>query len=144
MLEMSQLITEEDMRDIIQKAKPDKYPGVDEIPNCFLQAMGEPLIKALQALITAVFRASYYPKSFRVARTIVLHKPSKPDYSDPGAWRPITLLSTIGKVIETLAARQLSSLAEREGLLPDSQMGNRMNRSTETAVELLVEQIYTV
>ena len=41
-------------------------------------------------------------------------------------------------------AHQLSSLAEREGLLPDSQMGNRTNRSTETAVELLVEQIYTV
>jgi hypothetical protein len=106
--------------------------------------MGEPLIKALQALITAVFKVNYYPKRFRAARTIVLRKPSKPDYSDPGAWRQIALLSTLGKVIETLAAHRLSSLAERQGLLPDNQMGNRTNRSTETALELLVEQIYTI
>ena len=35
-------------------------------------------------------------------------------------------------------------LAEKEGLLPDCQMGNCMNRSTETALELLVEQVHTV
>ena len=123
--------------------KPDKCPGADDIPNRFLQAMGEPLIKALQGLAAAVLKASYYPKSLRAARTIVLRKPSKPDYADPGAWRPIALLSTIGKVIETLATRKLSSLAEQAGLLPNSQMGNRKNRSTETALELLVEQIHT-
>ena len=74
-----------------------------------------------------------------MAYTIVLRKPSKLDYSDPGAWRPIALLSTLGKVIETLVAHWLSSLAERQGLLPDNQMGNRTNRSIETALELLVE-----
>jgi hypothetical protein len=73
-----------------------------------------------------------------------LRKPRKPDYSDPGAWRPIALLSTLGKVVETLVARQLSDLAEQERLLPDVQMGNRRNRSIETALELLVEQIHTI
>jgi hypothetical protein len=63
-LVISQLVTKEDVRDIIRKVKPDKCPGADEIPNRFLKAMGEPLIKALQALITAVFKISYYPKSF--------------------------------------------------------------------------------
>ena len=43
-----------------------------------------------------------------------------------------------------LAACQLSTLAEQEGLLLDSQMGNRTNRSIKTALELLVEQIHTV
>ena len=94
-------------------------------------------------MITAVLKASYYPKSFCTARTIVLRKPSRPDYADLGAWRPIALLSTIGKIIETLAARWLSNIAEQAGLLPDSQIGNCTNRSTETALELLVEQIYT-
>jgi hypothetical protein len=41
-------------------------------------------------------------------------------------------------------AQRLSSLAEQQKLLPDSQMGNRKNRSIETALELLIEQIYTV
>ena len=61
---MSQTVTEEDVQDIVQKVKPDKCPGADEIPNRFLQAIGGPLIKALQALITAVFKTSYYPKIF--------------------------------------------------------------------------------
>jgi len=43
-----------------------------------------------------------------------------------------------------LVARQLSTLAKQEGLLLDSQMGNRTNRSIKTALKLLVEQIYTV
>jgi hypothetical protein len=143
-LEMDQLVTSAEVQAIVRKIKPDKCPGTDEIPNRFLQAMGEPLVRALQALITAVLKVNHYPERFWAARTIVLRKPSKPDYSDPRAWRPIALLSTLGKVIETLAARRLSDLAEQEGLLPDSQMGNRRNRSTETALELLVKQIHTV
>ena len=124
--------------------KPDKCPRADEIPNRFLQAMGEPLVKAMQALVTAVIKLSYFPQRFRSARTIVLRKPRRPDYSDPGAWRPIALLSTIGKLIETLLACRLGALAEQEGLLPDTQMGNQRNRSTDTALDLLLEQIYTV
>jgi hypothetical protein len=61
---MSQLVTVEDVRNIVRRVKPDKCPGADEIPNRFLQAIGEPLINALQALITAVFKTSYYPKCF--------------------------------------------------------------------------------
>jgi hypothetical protein len=143
-LEMEQRVVADDIRAVLRSVKPDKCPGADEIPNRFLQAMGEPLVKAMQSLITAVIKLSYFPQRFRSARTIVLRKPRKPDYSDPGAWRPIALLSTIGKLIETLLARRLGALAEQEGLLPDTQMGNRRNRSTDTALDLLLEQIYTV
>jgi hypothetical protein len=72
-----------------------------------------------------------------------LQKPSKPDYSEPRAWRPIIFLSTLGKVIKILLACWLSILAEQENLLLDSQIGNRKNRSVETALNLLVDQIYT-
>ena len=80
-----QSVTEEDVQAIIRKTKPDKYPGNNEIPNRFLQAIGELLVKALQPLLTAVNLINYFPKRFRIACTIVLRKPSKPDYSEPGA-----------------------------------------------------------
>ena len=41
-------------------------------------------------------------------------------------------------------ARRLGELAEQHQLLLDTQMGNRKNRSTETALELLIEQIHTI
>jgi hypothetical protein len=32
----------------------------------------------------------------------VLRKPGKPDYSLPGAYRPISLLNTLGKLLEAV------------------------------------------
>jgi len=46
--------------------------------------------------------------------------------------------------MEALLAQRLSSLAESYNMLPNTQMGNRPKRSTETALELLTEQIHTV
>jgi hypothetical protein len=58
------------------------------------------------------------------ALTIVLQKPSKPNYSDPEAWCPIVLLSTIEKIMEAVMAQRLSDFAEQHRLLSDSQMEN--------------------
>ena len=53
-------------------------------------------------------------------------------------------MSTIGKLIKTLAAYKLSALAEQARLLLDTQIGNWKNRSTDVALDLLTEQIHTV
>ncbi len=136
--------TIEEIQNIIAGSRPDKCPGSDGIPNRFLKAMGSALAEMLTKLINACFRLSYFPKQFRHARTIVLRKPGKPNYSDPGAWRPIALLNTLGKILEAVLARKITDLAENHRLLPSSQMGNRKQRSTETALELLLEQVHTI
>jgi hypothetical protein len=71
----------------------------------------------------------------------VLPKPNKTtaQKSTPGAWRPISLLNSLGKVVEAALARRILDAAEAENLLPDGQMGNRRNRSTELAVRMVVE-----
>ena len=125
-------------------AKMDKAPGADGIPYRFLKAMGEPLTVAVAGLLTQCWRAEYYPAAFRSARTVVLRKPNKPNYSKAEAWRPIALLNTVAKILETITAHQLCNLAEQQHMLPDTQMGNCSNWSTETALELLTEQIQTV
>ena len=43
-----------------------------------------------------------------------------------------------------MVAQQLSKAAEEHHLLPDTQMGARPGRSTETALELLTRQIHTI
>ena len=135
--------TTEEIQSILMGSRPDKCPGSDGIPNRFLKAMGSALVKMLTKLINTCLRLSYFPKQFRHACTIVLRKPGKPNYSDPGAWRPIALLNTLGKILETVLARKITDLAESYKLLPNCQMGNRKQRSTETALEFLLEQIHT-
>jgi hypothetical protein len=88
------------------------------------------------------WHAEHFPAQFKKAGTITLKKPKR-NPVEPGSWRPITLLNTIGKIIESVTARRLSNAAEEYSLLPRTQMGNRPQRSTEVALEFLLEQIYT-
>lgn len=67
----------------------------------------------------------------------MLRKPGKPDYTIPGAYRPISLLNTLGKILEAVIAKRLSYYAETHGLLPNTQFGGRPGRNTEQALLVL-------
>ena len=73
---------------------------------------------------------------------MVLRKPGKDNYTTPKAYRPIALLNTIGKIMDSIIAKRLSYLAEAFGLLPDTHMGGRKLRSTEHALHHILDKIY--
>jgi len=102
------------------------------------------LISAFTNLFQACIRTGYHPRSFKKVNTIILKKPKKTDYSEPKSYRPIALLSTLGKALETVVSQRLSDCAEENGLLPNEQIGARRNRSTETAIETITSAVYTV
>lgn len=106
--------------------------------------MGRPVAAAVANIATACWKRGHYPARFRHARTVVIRKPNKPSYETAGAWRPIALLNTCGKLVEALTAKRIQKVAEQQGLFPDTQIGARTKRSTETALALLTEQIHTV
>ncbi|OJD22910.1 hypothetical protein ACJ73_05736 [Blastomyces percursus] len=91
---------------------------------------------AMTELTRACWQWEHYPQVFKTARTVVLKKPGKKDYCEAGAWRPIALLDTVGKIIETATAREMKQLAEVHGMLPAQQMGARRGRSRNSACEL--------
>ena len=134
-------VSEDDVTKVVWRLKPDKAPGNDEITNRVVKLTIEVIGKQLARLFTACLRLGYHPRAFRTAVTVVLRKPGKPDYSDPAAYRPIALLNTLGKVLESLVAGRISALAERHSLLPDEQYGARPGRSTEDALLNLQETI---
>lgn len=71
-----------------------------------------------------------------------LRKPGKPDYTIAKAYRPISLLSTLGKAMEGVVAERLSYLVETHNLLPKNHFGARKKRSTVQALTVLQENIY--
>lgn len=73
---------------------------------------------------------------------MVLRKPGKDDYSNPKNYRPIALLSTIGKALESVIAGRISYLVEKSGLLPENHIGGRRGRSCEHALHLLLERTH--
>jgi hypothetical protein len=99
---------------------------------------------ALTLLADTCLRLEHYLAFLKSSRTIVLRKPGKSSYESPSAWRLITLLKTIGKVVKKLLARRIRNLAEEHHLLYLSQMGAQAKRGTGTALELLTSMIQTV
>lgn len=142
-ISIEQQITTEHVLGTIMCLPPDKAPGPDGIVNRFLRHCKESLAAPLARLFDACLRNGYYPQTFKHSTTVVLRKPHKQSYSEPGSYRPIALMSTIGKVLERIIARRIAEAVEEHQLLPDTQMGARRGRSTETALELITEQVRT-
>lgn len=137
-------ITELEIERSLKAAKGAIAPGEDKLP----MLVWKKLWVHLKTLITDIFKAcvelAHHPQQWRSAKIIVLRmlrKPGKPDYAVPGAYRPISLLNTLGKLLEAVMARRLSYLAGKYGLLPNSQFGGRPGRTTEQALLVLSNAI---
>lgn len=83
----------------------------------------------------------HHPKVWKQATGFILKKPKKPDYSQPKAYRVISLLNCLGKVSERILAKRLSYLAETTTLLHPSQIGSRLCKSAIDTTLLLQNQI---
>ena len=136
--------TRSEVSKALHRLKPDKAPGPDGISNRVLKACAEKLVELLTPVFQACVTLSYHPRAFKMANTIALRKIDKGNYTTPKAYRPIALLNTFSKVMEFIIGSKITYLAETHRLLPDTQMGARKGRSTESALELLTEQVHTI
>ena len=136
-----QPITELEIQRSLRATKSSTAPGEDGLPMLVWKHLWNPLKELIARIFTASINLGYHPKRWRSARIVVLRKPGKPDYSVPGAYRPISLLNTLGKLLEAVVAKRLSHLAEKHDLLPDTQFGGRPGRTTEQALLVLSNAI---
>jgi ribonuclease HI/exonuclease III len=136
-------ITMEEIERQLWAAKSWKAPGEDGLPVAVWQKTW-PVVKSH---VLTLFRRSMeegtLPSQWRHAKIIPLKKPGKDDYTAARSWRPISLLATLGKVLESVIAERISHAVETFGLLPTNHFGARKQRSAEQALILLQEQIYT-
>lgn len=109
-------ITAEEVSKAITRVKADKAPGPDGIPNRILKILGTTLVERLLPIFNACATLSYHPRTFKEATTIVFKKPGKDDYTDPKAYRSIALLNTMGKILESIMAEKITTLAESKGM----------------------------
>lgn len=136
-----QPLSELEIQRSLKAAKGTTAPGEDNLPMLVWKELWEHLKGDIARIFNASLSLGYHPKHWRSAKIVVLRKPGKPDYSVPGAYRPISLLNTLGKLLEAVVARRLSYLAEKYGLLPDTQFGGRPGRTTEQALLVLSNAI---
>ena len=134
-------ITTRQLENAINKLSPNKAPGPDEISNLVLKKTFHITQDHLLALMQATININHFPTPFKTTTTVILRKPSKPDYTKPNSYRPIALENTLGKVLESIMAELLSYVTETHQLLPPEHFGGRPGRTAEDAMTILSERI---
>ncbi|MBW0538750.1 hypothetical protein O181_078465 [Austropuccinia psidii MF-1] len=73
------------------------FEGLDRIPNELLKIATKTIAPQLSPLFNACLQAHHFPTQWKQAITVIIKKATKEDYTDPKAYRPIALLSTLAK-----------------------------------------------
>ena len=87
------------------------------------------------------FRLGIHPQSWKTARGILLKKADKPA-SLAKSYRVISLLNSMGKVVERVAADAIASYCEAAEVLHESQMGSCRRQSAVDAVTCLIQKVH--
>ena len=135
-------LTIEEIERRVFAASSWKAPGDDGLPAMVWKQIWPVVKDRVLLLFQTSLEEGSLPTQWRNAKIIPLKKPNKRDYTAAKAWRPISLLSTLGKTLESVVAERISNAVETFGLLPTNHFGGRKKRSTEQALLLLQEHIY--
>lgn len=134
-------ISDSQIIDVCRRLKEFKAAGPDGIPNEVYKRCADILIPFLGPLFRATFDLEYYPDAWKESITVVLRKPGRPDYSVAKVYRPIALMSCMGKILSSCVTDVLEYQAKRLQLLPNHHFGGRAGRTTTDSLHLLTKKI---
>jgi Reverse transcriptase (RNA-dependent DNA polymerase) len=102
-------------------------PGPDRLSNCALKYCCKKIITYINHILNCCLRLEYFPSAWKEAAVILLPKPGK-DPKSPQNYRPISLLSNLGKIYERLLLTRLKIALI--GKIRPEQYGFRPQHST--------------
>jgi len=139
--EMWKKITDEDIREALFNDSVQSAPGVDRLGFKAIRLLWDWDSQRIINIVKTSFRLGIHPRLWKESKRVVIPKPNKPDYRVAKAYRVITLLKCLGKVVEKVAANAIAEECERRRLLHDGQFGCRKRRSTIDAVGTLMKRV---
>lgn len=125
---------------LISSLPKRKSSGSDGIANEALKMAKDIITPYLEAFFKACGQLGYFPKYLKKSKSILFFKEGK-EANDPKAYRPIALLSSIGKLFEKMIADRLIKIHKSyrsndpRNPLPLMQFGGLPGRSTTLALQ---------
>ena len=125
-------ITIVEVRNAIRDQKAGRAPGLDEIPGIVFKQTIDIISPTLLNIFNMLLTEGKFPATWSKAKIIFIKKPKKPN-TDPAAFRPISLLPTIGKLYEKIILERLNWHSRKNELIDKGQFGFQRGVSAEHA-----------
>ncbi len=119
-----------DIRRGIRELRKDAAPGPDGIRPILLKETEDQICVPLEILFRKSLREGVVPIEWRTANVTPIYK--KGPKGDPGNYRPVSLTSVPGKLLEKIIKEQLMGYLEERELLQRTQHGFVKGRSCTT------------
>lgn len=114
---------------IEKSSKPNKATGPDLVSPKDLKLLGVSSIHSLLPIFKKSIDDTVFPTNWKLSRVKPVLKKGAP--TDMSNFRPISLLSIPGKILEDIISDSIDNHIEAQDLLSDNQWGFRKNHSTE-------------
>ena len=128
-----------EMNDAMRYLK-NKSPGPDDIHDSFLKNLPEILKTDLFHLFNISWHSRSVPDDWKVGETCPIPKPGR-DSTLATSYRPICMLSTVGKLMERMVQRRMEHYLESNFMLNSAQYGFRQEKSTVDALLVIKNSI---
>ena len=103
------------LKEVLQQLKDNKSRGVDNIPSEVLKYANENILQYLLIFYNKILKTGIVPESLNVIKCVLIHKSG--DTLDLLNYRPIAIPSCLLRPITIRLAKDMSRIAETEGLL---------------------------
>ena len=117
-------ITHEEILKSITILKNNKACGDDRIFNEYIKSTHDCMLNLYVVLFNKIFDSGVIPTQWICGNIIPVYK-NKGDNKDPQNYRPITLLSCLGKLFTAIINERLNNYADRVQLILENQAGFR-------------------
>ncbi|ETO08846.1 hypothetical protein RFI_28541 [Reticulomyxa filosa] len=134
-------ITEVEIIEALRHISAYKAQGPDSIHNQMLKNGGQSMIDSMSLLFDWSFKIGYVPKLWKRANIIPIPKPDR-DHSMCKNYRPIALLSSVGKLLERIITMRLMWYLNENQLLHQCQAGFQSWHNTSELLLRITESIH--
>ena len=114
-------VTEQDVNDVLINLDATKASGPDQISPRLLREGAPILSKPFSLIFNRSLQQGYFPREWKDANITPIHK--KDEKSLPGNYRPISLLSQLGKTMERCVHKHLYNYVISHQILTPLQSG---------------------
>ena len=122
------VITEQEVIDMLETLNIHKASGPDGISNRMMKLVAKSLAKPLVSLYNRLLNQNHFPKIYKYSHVIPLFK--KGERFLPSNYRPVALLSNLGKGMERIIFKRIFNFLSDNNLLYKYQSGFVPGHST--------------